>query len=91
VNTRADEIYRESVLHIAQGTDRQFLWLMVIQWHLLIVASLWISPLAWAGTHSEVHPHVWVALFLGGAVTIPPIALILLAPGEMTTRCVIAV
>jgi hypothetical protein len=34
----------------------------------LVATAIWISPRAWAGTTTEIHPHVWAAVFLGGAI-----------------------
>jgi two-component system, sensor histidine kinase and response regulator len=50
-----------------------------------------ISPRAWPGSVSSVHLHVWVAVFLGGLITILPVALAILRPGEVLTRHIIAV
>jgi signal transduction histidine kinase/ActR/RegA family two-component response regulator len=88
---RAEERYREQLFGIALGTDRQFLWLMLLQWLAMVVAALWISPRVWSGSESHIHMHVWAAIFLGGGVTLPPVALILLAPGRAVTRYTIAV
>jgi diguanylate cyclase (GGDEF)-like protein len=67
-----------------------FAGLMAIQWLAGIAAALWISPLTWAGPQSQTHIHVWAALFLGGAISIFPVMLALLRPGEPSTRYVIA-
>jgi len=42
---------------------------MLVQWVAGIAAALWISPRAWVGATSRVHLHVWLAVFLGGAIT----------------------
>jgi signal transduction histidine kinase/CheY-like chemotaxis protein len=91
ISRRAEEVYRQYLFGIAVGTDRQFLWLMLFQWLAMVVAALWISPKLWSGSESHIHIHVWAAIFLGGAVTLPPVALILLAPGRAVTRYTIAV
>jgi signal transduction histidine kinase/ActR/RegA family two-component response regulator len=88
---RADEIYRQHLFSIAVGTDRQFLWLMLLQWVAMVVAAFCFSPRAWSGSESHIHIHVWAAIFLGGAVTLPPVALVLLAPGHAVTRYTIAI
>ena len=91
VSRRAGEIYREDLLRLSQETDRRFLWLMLFQWLAIIVAAIWISPSAWAGAQSSIHIHVWEALFFGGAITLPPVALAILFPGSALTRHTIAV
>jgi two-component system sensor histidine kinase/response regulator len=88
---RAEELFRQQLFGIAIGTDRQFLWLMLLQWLAMVVAALWLSPRNWSGSESHIHMHVWAAIFLGGAVTLPPVALILLAPGRAVTRYTIAI
>src|SRR5438128_11411899 len=43
------------------------------------------------GAGSQVHPHVWSAVFLGGAITSLPLFLAIAFPGSTLTRYVIAV
>ncbi len=83
----AEELYRQQLFNIAIGTDRQFLWLMLFQWVAMVLAAIWISPRAWSVSES----HVWAAIFLGGAITLPPVTLALLAPGRAVTRYTIAI
>ena len=68
-----------------------FAGLMTLQWVAGVAAALWISPKTWAGAESHTHPHVWAALFLGGAISSLPIVLAVTRPGRPTTRYVIAV
>jgi signal transduction histidine kinase/DNA-binding response OmpR family regulator len=68
-----------------------FAWLLLFQWVAGIAAAIWISPRAWAGTDSHVHPHVWTALALAGLLNSFPIALALFYPGRRLTRHTIAV
>jgi two-component system, sensor histidine kinase and response regulator len=56
-----------------------------------IAAALWISPRAWVGATSQVHVHVWLAVFLGGAITSLPIFLTLVRPRDVFTRHTVAV
>src|SRR6185369_16976571 len=46
---------------------------------------------AWAGRTSSVHPHVYIAVFLGGALSSLPVFLAWRRPGRPETRYVIAV
>jgi two-component system, sensor histidine kinase and response regulator len=46
---------------------------------------------AWAGVQSQTHIHVWAAIFLGGAIAVVPIAMVLVLPGKTLTRHVIAI
>ena len=76
---------------IVRQTDRLFAGVMAFQWMAGIACALWVSPRAWSGMSSHVHPHVWAAIFLGGAVSSLPIALACLRPGRASTRHLIAV
>jgi signal transduction histidine kinase len=91
VDTRAAELFARSQHEIHRRTDRLFVWLMGLQWLAGIVFALWVSPRAWAGTVSQMHVHVWAAIFLGGAICIFPALLGMFRPGERSTRYTIAV
>jgi two-component system sensor histidine kinase/response regulator len=88
---RADYLFHENRIRNYQRIDRLFAGLMCFQWVAGVIAALLISPRAWAGGVSHVHIHVWAAIFLGGIITIFPVALAILRPGEVLTRHVIAV
>jgi diguanylate cyclase (GGDEF)-like protein len=87
---RAKQIFAEHQGAICVRTDRMFAVLMAIQWAAGVAAALWISPKTWAGQYSQTHIHVWAAVFLGGAISLFPITLALVRPGETSTRYVIA-
>ena len=89
--SRADALFEEYQQDIYRRTDRLFAWLMGSQWIAGIVFALWVSPLAWSGTVSRVHLHVWAAVVLGGIVSLFPALLALLRPGQPSTRYTIAV
>ncbi len=88
---RAAILFDELRLRIFRQTDRLFAGLMVVQWIGAIVAALWLSPTTWSGGQSSVNIHVWVAIFLGGALTALPLMLVLRRPGNALTRHAIAV
>ena len=71
--------------------DRLFVGVFAGQWALAVVLSLVLSPRTWDGAASQVHPHVWFAIGLGGLLAIPPALLAWLQPGKLITRCAIAV
>ena len=79
--TRASALFEESQQTLYRRTDRWFAGLMAFQWLAGIAAAYWISPRTWAGMSSRTHPHVWAAIFLGGAISLFPIALALVRPG----------
>ncbi len=65
--------------------------LFLTQWLAEMVLALWVSPRAWSGLQSKIHPHVWMAVLLGGMVISLPLALIYFRPGERITRLAIGV
>ena len=87
---RVKELFDEHRQSIFKRTDRMFAALMAVQWAAGIAAAVWLSPKTWAGSSSQIHVHVWVAVFLGGALSLFPIALAVSRPGENSTRYVIA-
>jgi two-component system sensor histidine kinase/response regulator len=87
----AVDLYQAHRLSIYRLTDRVFALLMVIQWAFGMVAAMILSPKTWAGAASDVHPHVWAAILLGGAISLPPIFLAWTRPGFWLTRYVISV
>ena len=87
---RAAVLFDELRLRIFKQTDRLFAVLMVVQWIGAIVVALCLSPKTWAGAESSINVHVWAAIFLGGAIAMLPVTLVLLYPGRTVTRHVIA-
>ena len=88
---RAEELFREHQAQIYRNTDKLFARLMIVQWIAGILAALFVSPQTWSGQTSQLHIHVWAAIFLGGAITIFPVWLTRVWPGAAITRQVIAV
>ncbi|MCC9609277.1 PAS domain S-box protein [Blastopirellula sp. JC732] len=73
-----------------RNTDRLFAVLMPFQWICGILATIFISPTAWAGQSSYIHPHVWLAILGGGVCCLFPCALAIYRPGKFSTRMVVA-
>jgi signal transduction histidine kinase/CheY-like chemotaxis protein/HPt (histidine-containing phosphotransfer) domain-containing protein len=90
LSPRAAEIYARDNEAVILRTDRFFAVLLVLQWLVTVVIALTVSPLAWSGLDSQVHPHVWAAVFGGLAVVIGPVALCILRPAHVATRHVVA-
>jgi two-component system, sensor histidine kinase and response regulator len=88
---RAVELMAEHQNRIYAQTSKLFAILMAVQWVAGIVAALWISPRSWIGSVSHVHMHVWLAVFLGGAITGMPVYLALTQPCHAITRHTVAV
>ena len=64
---------------------------MIFQWFFAVGVALWLSPRTWSGMDSQIHPHVWFAIFLGGLITSLPVYLARKHPGETLTRHTVAV
>ncbi|MDB5289430.1 MAG: hybrid sensor histidine kinase/response regulator [Phycisphaerales bacterium] len=90
VRVRAGELRRANERALWQNTDRLFGLLLVLQWAAGVVIAAWLSPRVSAGLGHKVHPYVWMAVFLGGAIAVLPIGLILSWPGAPVTRYVIS-
>ena len=82
IPSRADTLLEEHQRDIYRRTDRLFAWLMASQWIAGIVFALWVSPLAWSGTTSRIHLHVWAAVVVGGLLGRVPALLALPDPGR---------
>ncbi len=87
---RADFLFQETRQANYRRIDRMFAALMTVQWVAGLLTAVFISPKAWAGSTSSVHIHVWAALILGGIITVFPVSLALLRPGDAVTRYTIA-
>ncbi|MGH9362466.1 MAG: PAS domain S-box protein, partial [Thermoanaerobaculia bacterium] len=87
---RVEELYREQRRSGFARTDRLFAVLLALQWVAGCLAAVWISPRAWAGSASKVHPHLLAAFILGGAISVYPILLALRHPGAFHTRMTIS-
>jgi PAS domain S-box-containing protein len=87
---RAADIFAASQQAIHRRTDRLFAGLMALQWIGGIAFALWVSPLAWSGTTSRTHVHVWAAVVLGGIISLFPAMLGWFRPGRLSTRYTIA-
>ncbi len=87
----AGTLYRAHQQKIARQTDHLFAWLLFAQWIFGILLAVWISPKTWTGSHSEIHPHVLLAVWLGGAIVGLPVALAYWRRGGIVTRHVIAI
>ena len=87
---RADQLLIEYQNAQWKQTDRLFAILLLLQWVAGVAVAVWISPLAWEGLESHIHPHIWAAVCLGGLIAACPIALVIVRPGEAITRYVIS-
>jgi diguanylate cyclase (GGDEF)-like protein/PAS domain S-box-containing protein len=91
VSQRAEALFHRHRSDLLRTTDLLFAGLLAFQWPAAILTALVISPRAWAGAASWVHPHVWAAIAVGGVLVSLPITLALARPGSAATRHSIAV
>ena len=91
IHDRAAVLCRQYDLEANRRTDRQFAVLMLLQWLAGIAVVLWLSPRTWVGPDSQLHPHLFAAIFLGAATNLGPALLSVLNPGARLTRHIIAV
>ena len=88
---RTEQLFDEHRNSVYRRTDRLFAGLMLFQWLAGIALTLWISPQTWIGSEGSIHIHVYLAIFLGGALAVGPAWLAFTRPGSPLTRHTIAV
>jgi two-component system sensor histidine kinase/response regulator len=88
---RAYELLAEHQNRSYAQTSRLFAVLMTVQWLAGVMAAIWLSPRTWSGAVSSIHIHVWLAVFLGGAITVLPVFFCLTKPCAVFTRHLVAV
>src|SRR5215469_8560704 len=90
-SARALALFSGAENQIHQRTDRMFARLMIFQWFAGILTAFWISPRTWIGATSQIHLHVWAAIFLGGIIASFPSYMAFHYQGKALTRHTIAV
>jgi PAS domain S-box-containing protein len=91
IHARTLFLFKELQENVSRYTDRLFSWLMILQWFFAIGLAFGLSPQTWSGANSQIHPHVWLAIFLGGFMTALPVYFTLTQPGNVLTRHVVGV
>ena len=92
---QADSSRANALLHTHQNaiwrrTDRLLAGLLMCEWVACTIIARWRWPFSIDAGVRSIHPHVWAAFFLGGAIVAMPIFLVLRLPGAQITRHVIA-
>src|SRR5688572_5092774 len=88
---RARDRFKRHLQRTMVGVDRLFAKILIGQWLFGIALAIVISPWAWEGKTQVLHPHIWIAVLLGGAIISFPVVLALRFPGTVFTRHVVAV
>ncbi len=91
VAARARELFETHARSIYRQTDRMFALLILLEFAAGIVTAVLVSPYTWAGESRQVHPHVWEAVWLGGAIAALPMYLGWFQAGRTGTRYAISV
>ncbi len=90
-DARVRELFEEQQQHVFRWADRLFAWLLLAQWLAAVAVAIWISPLTWEGSTSQVHVHVKAAVVLGLVIISLPCSLAFWRPGTQLTRQSIAI
>lgn len=88
---RVKQVNCKTYKELVKKTDRLFGYIFIFQWLLGIVFAVFISPRTWSGEYSQIHVHVYAAVFLGGLIAGLPIFLVFRNPGATLNRMVVAV
>jgi hypothetical protein len=91
VDARTDELFQAQAQQRYARVDRMFAILLGAQWVFGILMAIYFSPYGWAGKVKVIHTHVYIAVFMGGAIALFPILLAIYRPGTKLTRHVIAI
>lgn len=78
---RENELFELQMFETKKNGDILFTKLLAFQWVLAIIIASILSPFSWNGTVSSIHPHLYAAIFLGGAATFYPIYRFRTSPG----------
>ncbi len=81
---RTDELIHVQQREVFRRADRMFACLMPVQWLAGIFIALYLSPAA--SIQRTGGPHLWVAIFIGGLIALPPCGMALRCPGRTSNR-----
>ena len=90
VARRAAQLFAIHRQAISAHTDKLFAGLLLAEWIVSIGFAIWLTPLAWEGAESRVHLHLWLAIFLGGAICLPALILVATKPGRFINMYFVA-
>lgn len=85
-NPAAARILETHVEDLHRKVGRAFAVLMALQWVACLVITGFTNLRTWEGELSSIHPHLWTSIFVGGAIALPCIVLLLRAPTHVVTR-----
>jgi two-component system, NtrC family, sensor histidine kinase HydH len=91
IASRTGQLFSEQWNKRLKSVDRMFAVLLACQWVFGILLAIFFSPYGWEGKIKVIHTHVYIAIFMGGAIALFPILLAIYRPGSRLTRHVIAI
>ncbi|MBI3817699.1 MAG: PAS domain-containing protein [Planctomycetes bacterium] len=87
---RSEELFQGELESVYCRRSLVFSRLMIVQWIFAIGLAIFYSPLGWEGKVSHTHLHVYFAVFIGAALTLPAVVLAHFRPSWIVTRHTIA-
>ena len=81
-----DKLYQNEFRAVLKRRDRGFIWLMAAQWAAAVLLACCYTPATLTA-----QAQLSAAILVGGALSLPPIALAMWRPGSELTRHVMAV
>src|SRR5688572_24013804 len=91
IDARTQELFSDQWNKRLAKVDRMFAALLAAQWLFGVLLAIYFSPYGWAGKVKVIHTHVYIAIFMGGAIALFPILMAIYRPGSRMTRHVIAI
>jgi signal transduction histidine kinase len=87
----SEAVLQRNLGRMRRKTSQLFFWLLLAQWLLAVALAFAISRWSSAGNAQGLRAHVYLAVFLGGALNAVPLALLRKMPESTVTRHVVAV
>ncbi|CAM2011216.1 methyl-accepting chemotaxis protein [Acanthopleuribacter pedis] len=88
---RTTELFRQRQQHYFSKIDRLLVGLLIAQWPAAVVFALLATPRTWDGTVADTYAHVYLAVGLGGLISLVPFFMWRRAPGMAVTRYALAI
>jgi two-component system sensor histidine kinase HydH len=89
--SRAKDLFQQQRDVQYRKMDKMFSVLLIAEWVAAILVAVFISPYSWAGKEKVLDIHLYLAIFMGGGITLFPVLLAKFKPGWVGTRHVIAI
>ena len=86
---RIQEIFTKKYETILRSSDKIFSVIFLFQFLLGLLFAVLLSPRTWEGSVSTIHPHLYLAFFLGGSLAALPVYLIHFNNGHFINRYII--